>query len=89
MGRIDKEGSLLGGVEELLGGGGHEVPGQEFFDAVDWMIGDAGQHVAEVGFGIKSVQVRGADQAVNCGGALAAGIGAGEQVVLSVMKAFS
>jgi hypothetical protein len=27
------------------------------------MIGDAGQHVAEIGFGIDSVQFGGADQA--------------------------
>lgn len=30
-------------------GGGRPVPGEEFVDAVDLVIGDAGQHVAQVG----------------------------------------
>ena len=50
------------------------------------MVGDAGQHIAEIGFGIETVQFGGADQAVDRGGALAAGIGAGEQVVLAAQS---
>ena len=53
-----------------------EVPRQEFFNAVDGMVGDAGQHVAEIGFGIETVELCAADQAVDRCGALAAGIGA-------------
>jgi len=59
------------------------VPGQEFVDAVDGVIGDAGEHVAQVCFRIDVVQLRGADQAVDCGSAFAAGIRSREQVVLA------
>jgi len=45
------------------------------------MVGDAGQHVSEVRFGIETVEFGATDQAVDRGGALTAGIGAGEQVV--------
>jgi hypothetical protein len=38
------------------------------------MVGDAGQHVAEIGFGVKTVEFGGADQAVDRGGTLSAGI---------------
>jgi hypothetical protein len=47
------------------------------------MIGDAGQHVSEIRFRVETVEFGGADQAVDRGGALAAGIGAGEQVVFA------
>ena len=50
------------------------------------MIGDAGQHVAEIGFGIETVEFSGADQAVDRGGAFATGIRTGEQVVLSAQS---
>jgi len=38
------------------------------------MIGDAGQNVAETGFGVEAVEFGGADQAVDRGGSLATGI---------------
>lgn len=60
-----------------------DFPWEQLLDAVDWMIGDAGQHVAEIGFGIKAIEFGTADQAVNRGGAFAAGIGAGEQLVFA------
>ena len=59
---------------------------QEFLDAVDRMIGDAGQHVEEIDFGVETVEFGGADQAVDRGGALAAHIGACEQVVLAAQS---
>jgi len=62
-----------------------EVPGQQFVDAVDRVIGDAREHVAEVGFRIDAVQLGRADQAVDRGGAVAAGIGSSKQVVLAIM----
>lgn len=43
----------------------------------------AGEQVAQVGFGVDVVQFRGTDQAVDCGGAFATGVGTGEQVVLA------
>ena len=47
------------------------------------MIGDAGEDIAEVGFGIEAVELGGFDERVDRGGALAAGIGAGEQLILA------
>jgi hypothetical protein len=73
---------MLSGAGGCHGEFRREVPGQEFLDAVDRMIGDAGQHVSEIGFGIETVEFGAADQGVDRGGALAAGIGTGEQVVL-------
>ena len=49
------------------------------------MFGDAGQHVAQVGFGIEAVECCRLQDGVDGGGALAAGIGAGEQPVLLPM----
>ena len=46
------------------------------------MVGDAREHLAQVSFGIDVVELGGADQAVNCGGTFAAGVGACEQVAL-------
>jgi hypothetical protein len=63
-----------------------EVPGQELLDAVDRMVGDAGQHVSEIRFGVEAVDFGRANQAVDRGGALAASIGAGEQVVLAAQS---
>jgi hypothetical protein len=51
-----------------------DVPGQELLDAVDRMVGDAGQHIAEIGFGIETVEFGSADQAVDRGGSFAAGV---------------
>ena len=59
-----------------------DIPGQQFADAVDRVVGDAAEHVAQVGFGIEPVELGRADQAVDRGGALAAGVGAGKEVVL-------
>ena len=70
----------------MLGSVGGEVPGQQFGDAVDRVIGDAREHVAQVGFGIEAVELGRADQAVDRGGALAAGIGAAKQVVLATQS---
>src|SRR5436190_13341742 len=65
-------GSLSGEVGSL---GGRPVPGQE--------IGDAGEHVGEVALRVAAVELGGLDQGVDRGGAAAAGIGAGEQVILA------
>ena|GEM_PF-5123115 len=50
---------------------------------VDGVVGNAREHIAQVGFGIDAVKFGGADQAVNCGCTFATGVGAGEQVVLA------
>jgi hypothetical protein len=31
---------------------GREIPGQQFFDSIDWVVGDAGQNVTQIGFRI-------------------------------------
>lgn len=80
-GRVYTERELLSGAGGGLGTFRRDVPRQEFVDAVDRMIGDAGQHIAEIGFGVEVVEFGAADQAVDRGGSFAASIGAGEQVV--------
>ena len=57
------------------------VPGQEVVNAVDRMVGDVGQHMAEPGLGVNTVELGGADQRVDRGCPFAAAVGAGEQVV--------
>ena len=54
-----------------------DVPGQQLGDAVDRMIGDAAEHLAQVGFGIVAVELGAFNKGVDRpqGGALAAGIG--------------
>lgn len=42
-----------------------EVPGQQFIDAVDWVICNAREDVAQVGFRVEGVQLGRADQAVD------------------------
>lgn len=59
-----------------------DVPRQEFADLVDGMIGDAFEDVAKVSFRIELIELCGAEQAVDIGGAFAAIVGAGEQPVL-------
>ena len=55
------------------------VPGQEFVETSDRMVGDAGEHVGEPSLGVDVVELGGGDQAVDDGGALAAAVGAGKQ----------
>ena len=57
------------------------VPGQEIINPIDGMIGDMRQHVTQPGFGVDTVQLGRADQRVDRGGALAAAVGAGKQIV--------
>lgn len=46
------------------------------------MIGDAADGVAEVRLWVDAVEFAGADKAIDCGGAFAAGIGAADEIVL-------
>ncbi len=61
---------------------GFEVPRQKFVDAVDGMVGDAGEHLPQIGFGIETIELRRTDQAVDGCGALAARIRSRKQVIL-------
>ena len=56
------------------------VPGQEGVNPVDRMVGDVGQHMAQPGFGVDTIELGGADQRVNHAGALAATVAAGVQI---------
>ena len=55
-----------------------DVPGQQGVDRVDGMLADAGQDFAQIGLGLDAVQLGGADQGVEDGGALASGVAACE-----------
>lgn len=61
-----------------------DVPGQQVRDAVHGVIGDARQDLAQVYFRIESVEFLRADQTVDGGRGLAARVGAGEQVRITV-----
>jgi len=58
---------------------------QELIDPVDRMVPNAPDHLGEVGLQVDPVELGRFDQTVNGSGALATGIGAGEQPVLSLM----
>ena len=57
-----------------------KVPGQEFVDAVDGMIGDAFEHLAQIEFRIDAVQLGRAEQSIDRSRAFSAGIRTGEEV---------
>ena len=59
-----------------------DVPRQKFLNAIDGMLGDALQHLAQIGFRVETVQFGRANQAIDCGSAFATGIGSREQIVL-------
>ena len=59
-----------------------EIPGEEFLDAVDGVIGDLFEHAAEIELRIQPVELGGSQQRVDGGGAVPAGIGSTEQEVL-------
>jgi hypothetical protein len=63
-----------------------DVPGQQFLDAVDGMVGDTRQHLAQIGFGIDTVEFRRTNQAVDRRRPLPASIRSGKQVVLSAQS---
>ena len=67
---------------QFLGDG----PRQQFVDPIDRVLGDALEHVAQVGLEVEAVELRGAEQGVDRGGALAAVVGAGEQPVLATER---
>ena len=47
------------------------------------MVGNAGQHGSQIGFGVEAVEFGGFDQRQDAGGAFAALVRAGEQPVLA------
>ena len=59
------------------------VPGQQFGDPIGGMVGNAVENVGELSLGIDAVEPGGLDQRVHGGGSTAAGVGAGEEIVLA------
>jgi len=57
------------------------VPGKQVADAIDGMVGDAGEHVAEISLRIELAHFCGLDEGIHRGRANAAGVGAGKKVV--------
>ena len=62
---------------------GFPPPRKQFPDAVDRMIGNARQHIAQVGLGIDAEHFAGLQDREHRGGAIAPGIGAQEDEVFS------
>lgn len=58
-----------------------EVPRQEHVNAVDGVVCDQREHMAQPGFGVHPVQLGSADQRVDGGGTFVAAVCASEQVV--------
>ncbi|ANB75587.1 hypothetical protein AYM40_24905 [Paraburkholderia phytofirmans OLGA172] len=52
------------GVEQV-----GDDPWQQFVDAVDWMLSDTSDDVAQIGFGIEAIQFGCTGQGVDCGAA--------------------
>jgi hypothetical protein len=46
------------------------------------MVGDTADHLAQGGFRAEAIELGGFDKRIDYGSALAAGIGAGEQIIL-------
>jgi hypothetical protein len=59
------------------------VPWQQVVDVVDGMVGNASDHVGQPRLGIEVVELGGLDERIHDRGPPSAGIGAGEEVVLS------
>jgi hypothetical protein len=62
------------------------MPGQELVDPVDRVVGDAGEHVAQVGLRIEAVQGRGLDERVENRSPTTTGVRAGKEVVLAAQR---
>jgi len=46
------------------------------------VVSDAGEDIAQISLWVEAVQLGRADQAVESGGTLTAGVGAGEEIIL-------
>ena len=72
--------SLSGGAGRL---GGFPIPRQKLGNTPGWMIADAGQDIGNICLRVAAVELRAFDQRIERGGAMSAGIGAGEEVILA------
>ena len=55
-----------------------DLPGHEFVDPIDRMVGNVGQDVTQIGFGIDAVEFARPDERVHGSGTLTATVGTGE-----------
>ena len=76
-----RSGSLWRSELECVG----DVPWQQFFHTADRVIGNQGDDMPQIGFGIEAIELGRADQAIQAGSALPSGIRTGEEVVFAVM----
>jgi hypothetical protein len=67
---------LSGGLSRL------PIPWQEVCDAIDRVVCDTPEDIAQVGFWIDAVELGGFDKRVHGGCSLTAAIGAGEEIIL-------
>jgi len=86
FGRKRSKWTVLLSVHDWLSGHfgmcGIDIPRQQVFDPVDGMVGDAGHHFPQIGFGIQTVEFGRADQAVNDSSSFSARARSCEQIVL-------
>ena len=68
----------LRGEPLILGELLREAPGQQISKAVVRVVGDALKHEAQIRLGIEAIELGGFEQRVERGGALTAGVGAGD-----------
>lgn len=55
-----------------------DIPGQQIINPIDRMVGDIGEDVAQIGFGIDAVHACPTDERVHGGGMLATAVSAQE-----------
>ena len=60
-------------------------PGEQGVDLVDGMIRDAFENIGKIGLQIDAAQLCRFDDGVDTSGALSAGIGAAEEIILALM----
>jgi hypothetical protein len=65
---------------------GCHVPGQEFLDPAEGMVGDAGKRFAQPAFRLDTVQLRRAQQRVDGSRALAASVRSTEEIVFAAQS---
>ncbi len=60
-----------------------DVPGQQLGDAIDGVISDSGEDMAEIELRVKSVELGRSDERVEGGGAFTAPVRSREEIVFS------
>jgi len=66
-----------------------DIPWQQFVESVDRVVGDSVEHLREVCLWFDAVELGSFDQGVDRRGAVAAGIGTGEQLIFSAQGQFA